>query len=123
MAKKRDFIFNKYGGRCAYCGEYILIDKMHIDHIKPLKRGYNQIGLIKINNTKGGNDIENLNPSCATCNLSKASFSIEKWRKELQMKTDRLFRDSNNFKLLHKFGLIKITNNPVIFYYERVSNG
>lgn len=35
--KDRDIIFNKYGGRCAYCG-CELIKGWHVDHIEPVNR-------------------------------------------------------------------------------------
>ena len=33
-------IWQKYGGRCAYCGEPIEYKDMQVDHIKPIFRGW-----------------------------------------------------------------------------------
>lgn len=37
--KERDIIFNKYGGRCAYCG-CELQKGWHVDHREPVERKY-----------------------------------------------------------------------------------
>mgnify|MGYP003479541933 CR=1 FL=1 len=115
--KKRILIFNKYDGRCAYCG--IKLTSMHVDHIIPKQRGFTTLQAEKYNILKGNDNIDNLNPSCASCNISKGTFSIEQWRSELTLKVDRMRRDVSNFRLLEKFGIVKATGNDVIFYFEK----
>jgi hypothetical protein len=68
---------------------------------------------------KGINEIINYNPSCISCNSSKNELTIEKWRKELSLKIMRLNRDSSQYKLMKRFGLIKETGFPIIFYFEK----
>lgn len=108
----RKIVRNKYNNHCAYCG-CILTDKnFTIDHIEP-KRRNDYLG------RKGGPDsIENFNPCCLSCNSSKHTLSIEKWRKELENKFDRLLRDSATFRILYRFSLIS-KKNEVIFYFEK----
>ena len=56
--KLRVEVYKKYNCKCAYCGKKISYDEFHTDHIIPKYKG-------------GRNDIENLNPSCHTCNCVK----------------------------------------------------
>jgi len=68
---KREKIYKKYRGRCAYCGIKIGFKKdFQIDHLKPKSRG-------------GTNDIDNLMPSCKRCNQLKYNSDIEEFRKKI----------------------------------------
>jgi 5-methylcytosine-specific restriction endonuclease McrA len=113
----RKLIFNKYKGHCAYCGCEIFINKFHIDHKMPLRRGTNDSELKE--SIRGKNSIDNFNPSCISCNSSKNEMSIETWRKELSLKIMRLNRDSSQYRLMKRFGLIIETKNEIIFYFEK----
>ena len=84
----REFIFNKFGGRCAYCGDQ-LQKGWHVDEIDPVRRGWEYL------KDEHGNGIwdqvkhewkrkqtvmhperfntDNQNPSCASCNINKHS--------------------------------------------------
>jgi len=61
---KRTAIFNKTGGKCAYCGCKINQYTFTIDHVTPRSYG-------------GTNAYENLLPACKSCNSSKAQGSVE----------------------------------------------
>jgi len=112
----RDLIFKKYNGHCAYCGIKIERISFHIDHIQALRRGD------RIHSKKGKDSIENYNPSCPSCNSSKNVLSIEDWRREIQLKINRINRDSAQYRILKRFGLIKETNNAVVFYFETLES-
>jgi len=114
---KRQIVHEKFNGKCAYCGCDVLFKDMHLDHIKPKYRGSTDQDLKKYGIDKGTNDLENLNPSCASCNSSKSTFTIENWRKELEMKHQRLMRDNSSFRILSRFGMIKVKKN-ITFYFE-----
>ena len=72
--KKRKMVEEKTGGKCFYCGikltKIYFFDERgnvvsthhnwHVDHVKPLSKG-------------GTYDIENLVPSCPTCNMKKGA--------------------------------------------------
>lgn len=113
--KTRQRVYNKYGGRCAYCGHPIEIDKFQVDHIIPK---------IKITSHKFVylaseiNHIDNYNPSCGSCNSSKSTFTIEQWRNELMLKKKRIVRDSATFRILFRFKMVSISNESVKFYFE-----
>lgn len=112
-------IFKKYNGRCAYCGCEIDFYNFHIDHITPKRRGDSISYCEKYGIEKGKDCIDNYNPSCASCNLSKSVFTLEVWRSEIFKKIERLSKYNTSFNLLHRFGVIKIVNKPVVFYFEK----
>lgn len=118
--KKRLSVYDKFKGKCAYCGCDILLSKFHIDHIEPKYRGssQNQLNSWGSKIIKGTDHIDNLNPACISCNLSKSTFSIETWREELELKKERIKRDSPTFNILLRFGVVKEIPKPIIFYFE-----
>lgn len=60
--KQRQYVYEKYGGHCAYCGEHIEYKDMQVDHINPKRNG-------------GVDSVENYNPSCRLCNHYKRASS------------------------------------------------
>lgn len=79
---KRQQVYNKFNGKCAYCGCDISLDNFTVDHIIPRlwawKQSYLQIA--GRNEIKGTNDISNLNPSCRKCNVEKHRLSINDYK-------------------------------------------
>ncbi|HCB2355492.1 MULTISPECIES: HNH endonuclease [Enterobacter] len=71
--QKRLSVFTKTSGKCAYCGNTLSIESMHIDHIKPKKRG-------------GNNDLGNLNGSCRPCNTAKGDRDLDDYRLHMMIK-------------------------------------
>jgi hypothetical protein len=118
----RGQIHQKFGGRCAYCGQEITVKDMQVDHIIP-KRHYSEIhGCLIVKAKKfteyGLNDTRNLNPACRPCNNRKSSCTLEEFREEIAAQVTRLRRDSNQFRLAERFGLVVATEQPVLFYFE-----
>lgn len=113
--KQREELKHKYGGHCAYCG-CELGDKWHVDHLAPIYRGCENDCEIS---HRGNDEIDNLMPACVSCNLSKSTFSLEMWRNELSEKVDRLKKYEKNFRLVVAFNQVKLTDDPVVFYFER----
>jgi len=68
--KIRIKVFKKTKGKCFYCGMKLVLDSYHIDHAHPKSKG-------------GSDDINNLLPSCGTCNLQKGCLTIEGYRAAL----------------------------------------
>ncbi len=114
--EKRLIVFKKYKGKCAYCGCKLEKRSFTVDHIKPYRRKASHEELLKYG--RGGNNIENLNPCCLSCNCSKSTFSIENWRIELSLKHERLLKSESSYRIINRFGLIK-AKKEVKFYYER----
>lgn len=122
--KQREELKNKFGGRCAYCG-CELGSKWHADHIEAVKRDIIHVGkgkLVTGEMTRPHLDtIGNMNPACVPCNTNKSSMSLESWRYMLNHYRDvQLLRDSTHARHLHRFGLIEIKQEPVVFHFERL---
>jgi 5-methylcytosine-specific restriction endonuclease McrA len=115
----RQEIYDKCSGHCAYCGVEITIKQMQVDHIKPLYRNDNVTTLEVWGVERGTDDVDNLNPSCARCNKWKSTYSLETFREIVQTSINRLERDTPNFRLARDYGLLKVTPDPVIFFFER----
>lgn len=104
--KIRRQVHLKYRGRCAYCGHRITQKAMQVDHIVPRNRG-------------GSDDHANLNPACFACNNYKLTYSVDELRKQIATQVEKARRYSVNFRLAERYGLIRTTNLPVVFYFEK----
>lgn len=118
----RQQVFDKYGGKCAYCG-CELKKGWNIDHIEPHWHTWKDEEKLKriVKTTKGKNEIDNYNPSCPRCNKWKSTFTVEQFREEISLQTQRLKRDSSNFRMALDYGLLKVINKDVVFYFERTN--
>lgn len=67
MKIDRQAVYAKYDGHCAYCGKEITIKEMEVDHVIPQRY-------------HGTDDMDNLMPSCHTCNHYKRANSLENFR-------------------------------------------
>ena len=89
-------------------------DKFHIDHIKPVFRGWYE------KPDRAGEDIiNNLVPACIRCNLRKGTASIQKFREEIKRQIEILNKRNFNYKLAKDFRLVKETENEVVFWFEK----
>ncbi len=105
--EQRMAVYNKFGGRCAYCGCELEYKDMQADHIEPLELG-------------GADETSNLYPACRSCNHYKHTFTVEGFREALEHMPSVLMRDSVTYKIAVRFGMIKhITNPKVVFYFEK----
>ena len=118
MKPTRLEIYNKCGGRCAYCGDPILIERMQVDHVWPKNLAH----------LRPGEDIdrpENLMPACQPCNIHKGGMPLDRadyvsggWRHVLGQQVKMLRRNAQ-FRRALKFGQITITEKPIRFYFEQ----
>lgn len=110
--EKRNEVFEKYGGKCAYCGCEITLKNFQEDHIWPKFLAHHQPEL--------DNDrFENLNPSCRKCNNFKHGNRLEGFRRQLQNQVSRL-RKNSQFDRALRFNQIEISESPIVFYFEEI---
>lgn len=127
---ERQLIFNKYGGKCAYCG--CKLEKgWHVDEIEPVRRNWTYV-----EDTTTGFDIkkkyigcihperfsiENQNPACASCNINKHSMTLEEFRSSIKGFMKHLNEVSTQYKIAKRYGLVRESGIEVKFYFEIVA--
>ena len=114
---RREAVYRKYGGRCAYCGTPILMKDMQVDHHIPKFRAeaYRQ---------RTGRDVEsldNLYPSCRMCNHYKRENGIELFRKYIEDIPRKLKRDYI-YKVGVRYGVVQPQPRYIQFFYEKVKD-
>jgi 5-methylcytosine-specific restriction endonuclease McrA len=125
--KERQIIFEKYDGKCSYCGQE-LKKGWHTDHIEPIVRDshwnrdkgrYEATGSCR----KPENEtLENYNPSCASCNIQKNSYTLEQFRHNIERYVISLNSYSTQYKIAKRYGLICENDIKVEFYFEKIQN-
>ena len=146
----REKVFNKYDGKCAYCGED-LKKGWHVDEVEPvvrnmkfLREGYYHKLTKKLKMTHEvavGNPnyeykksrwvadgckhperftLSNQNPACASCNINKHSLSLEEFRRLVGGFMKHLNERSTQYKIAKRYGLVEETREEVKFYFEKV---
>lgn len=124
----RQKVFEKYGGRCAYCG-CELTKGWHTDHLEPCRRLWKwewENGM-RIRKDAGfsnpsANHIDNYMPSCPSCNINKHSDTLEQFRDNIAKYLQSLNLRFVQYKMAKKYGLVEETNKPVIFYFETLNS-
>ena len=107
----RQAVYDKYNGRCAYCGREIAYKDMQVDHFVA-KRGWNE---------SGSDDISNLMPSCRMCNHYKRANSLETFRYYIQ-EIPRKLRENYIYKVGVVYGNVLERKKPIVFFFERNGN-
>lgn len=102
---EREEVYKKCHGHCAYCGQPIKYEDMQVDHVKPLR-------------LNGEDAIENMLPSCRSCNHYKRGNSLEAFRKLVENIPDKLSRDSYIYRVGIRFKNIKPEKQKIVFYFE-----
>lgn len=124
---QREYVKNKYGGRCAYCGSE-LQNRWHADHLEPVERKLKYIpgkGVVctgEMHNPKA-DSIENMMPSCPSCNIDKHSLPLESWRRQVQDSCNILTRNTTTYRRARRFGLVEETGVQIEFYFEKFERG
>lgn len=131
----RQIVFDKFGGNCAYCGDP-LKKGWHVDHLVPIRRNrfWERSHKVHVNTQsetiragrwvdKGclnpeAECMDNYMPACASCNINKHSMSLEEFRNLISGFMKHLNERSTQYKFAKRYGLVKETVQPVIFYFE-----
>lgn len=120
---KRKRIYAKSGGHCWYCPNDLEEGKWDVDHVIPQKAYDKDLKCLIVDGKPfreySLNNIKNLVPSCIACNLWKGHMTIEEFRQSI-MGQPAFRRDkSSGFRIAEKFGLIKVIEKPIVFWFER----
>ena len=127
MASKKDrqIIYDKFNGHCSYCG-CELQKGWHVDELLPVRRNMKW----NVDKTKYVHDgtyehperlnIDNQMPSCPSCNINKHSMSLDEFRSLIIGFVTSLNRDSTQYKIAKRYGLIFEVQKPAVeFYFEK----
>ena len=107
---KREAVYRKYGGHCAYCGGEIAYKDMQVDHYRPL-RAWNV-------EEAGTDDLDNLMPACRMCNHYKRANSLETFRRYIE-EIPRKLHENYIYKVGVSYGEIVEKVHSVKFYFEQ----
>ena len=111
--KKRQQVYDKCDGHCAYCGKEIEYKDMQVDHLQPQIETYQD----------DPHRIENLMPSCRRCNHYKRGYELNYFRGMIDTLPERI---SNNYivKVALDFGIMSFIDEwDALFYFEKVEQG
>ena len=100
--EQRLLVYNKTGGRCAYCGTEIAFEQMQIDHAVSL-------------HNHGVDEISNMLPACKQCNYYKRGSSVEGFRKKVKKALAK--KEKGQFLLLLEAKYAHWENK---FYFEEL---
>lgn len=125
----RQIVFDKYGGKCAYCGTELL-KGWHVDELQPvvrLTRYVEDESGFRIRNKNGTGyktetkllypermNIENQMPACASCNIQKNSFSLEEFRSNIKQFVNSLNNYSTQYKFAKRYGLVHLPLKQIV---------
>lgn len=120
---QRAALREKFGGKCAYCGGD-LGKTMHADHLEPVIRilpsqwnGLDAVQLLKPER----NTVGNMMPACAPCNLHKGGHTLEQWRRYIERSAEIVRKQTSTFRAGERFGVITVSAEPIVFYFERIA--
>lgn len=102
--EKRIEVYNKFQRHCSYCGKKIEYKDMQVDHILPKRMG-------------GTDDMNNLNPSCRSCNHYKRAYKLEDFRDLILTLHERTRKQYIN-KVAEDYGIIIVKPWDGKFYFE-----
>ena len=111
--KTRQAVYEKFQGRCAYCGREIAYKDMQVDHFKP-QRAWNK-------EESGTDEINNLMPSCRMCNHYKRAHSLETFRRYIA-EIPRKLQENYIFKVSVVYGNVQVDEKEIKFYFEGVQD-
>lgn len=120
----RQKIYEKYGGKCAYCG-CELAKGWHASPIQPIKLTVTETGQVVEEN----NELSNIVGACVNCAMSKThigmngrteQLTIENFRNAI-IETFELLKQQPYYKRALKFGMITETGKEFKFYFETVT--
>lgn len=110
---KREAVYKKYDGHCAYCGREIEYKDMQVDHFLPFRAW----GI----EDAGTDDLSNLMPACRTCNHYKRANSLETFRRYIYEIPKKL-RTNYIYKVGLIYGNVSDIEKPIKFYFEIVDS-
>ena len=143
--KLREQVYQKYNGRCAYCGCELAIKDMQVDHLIPNYILDNPVYLESRNNLTDiekkalsavtetyadefgkerfiairGDHPDNLMPTCRQCNFYRQTSTLNDFRHNIEETLWHKLEKDFNYRLLTKYGCIEEHRKQITFYFEK----
>ena len=114
--KLRQKLWERYGGRCAYCGRSIAYKDMQVDHYYPQCKEKFYLRRFKI-------DVHaeaNLMPTCRRCNHYKRARTPKQF-KELMHTLHERIEAIYILKVAVDFGMVTVKPFDGKFYFEKLT--
>lgn len=101
--------YAKCGGRCAYCGKFIDISEMQVDHVVSHYRH------------RGEDTIDNYLPACRDCNGLKSDYTLEEFRDVLipSCANAKIGANTRQSRIRKAYGLNPKFAKRIVFYFEK----
>ena len=115
---KKLSIYNKYGGKCAYCGCEISLDNFNIDHV--ISKCEYESDRHRFPSPFKIEGFDNLTPACCSCNNFKRAHTLSVFRSEIEQQIRRLRRYHPTFRLAERYGLLSCIDKKIVFYFEKL---
>lgn len=119
--KKRQAVYAKYDGHCAYCGRPIEYKDMQVDHFIPQDMACIFV-MGDVPGVDNVDDFQNLMPACRMCNHYKRAHSLETFRRYIE-EIPRKLRANYIYKIGVLYGNVVENEKPVKFFYESFEEG
>ena len=111
----RERVYQKFDGRCAYCGKAIAYQQMQVDHYYPQCKARFYV-------RRFGIDVhaeENLMPTCRRCNHYKRAATPRQFKTLMKTLHERL-EAIYILKVAVDFGMATIQPFDGLFYFEKL---
>lgn len=114
MKINRQQVLDKFQSKCGYCGKDINLKSMQIDHIIPKCQ-------VNKNNYETINGLDNLMPSCRSCNHYKRGDNLEQFRYKISTLHKRVCSHYIG-KVAIDYKIVEIEPFKNKFYFETYDN-
>jgi 5-methylcytosine-specific restriction endonuclease McrA len=93
---ERLIVLQKYGCKCAYCGNALTLATLKLDSTP-----------------------DSIYPSCMRCKRRKGSKSIEQFRVHIAVVHKQLQYLNSKYSLCKDYGMVADVTNDIIFHFEK----
>jgi len=93
---ERLIVLNKYGCKCAYCGNALTLATLKLDSTP-----------------------DSIYPSCMRCKRRKGSKTIEQFRLHIAVVHKQLQYLNSKYSLCKDYGMVADVSNDILFHFEK----
>lgn len=110
----RQQVYNKFYGKCAYCGCELEYKDMQVDHLESVYSA-------SVQQKEVDDTLDNYMPSCRACNFYKGTMTLKQFRSHLLNTLQDTCRAPFQVKLAMKYGMLTYHPWDGEFYFEKIA--